>query len=110
MKSLQNQTPSRPASVSYLSPAVGVFWGASLAAAPLAIFTHQSYPSFWYTSVSNLITLPCLGSSSLTQKVVNPSTACQPVGAPSPASKSPLGTRLAGSGLSAGFGLSGSAA
>ena len=39
MGSLQNQTPSLPAMVSYLSPTVGVFFGASLAVAlPWAIF------------------------------------------------------------------------
>src|SRR5262245_7778083 len=108
MKSPQNQTPSSPARVSYFGSLVGSFMGASLATAPFATFAHHSYPCDCSTSVSNLITLPCFGSESLTQKVVRPSTVCQPVGVASPASKSPLGTRFFPS-VSFG-GLSGSAA
>src|SRR5437660_4682258 len=98
-KSLQYQTPSSPARVSYLGGVVGFFFGASLALAPSAILTHQSYPCSCNTSVSNLMTLPRLPSGSLTQKVVRPSIFCQPVGVSVPASKSPLGTRFFAPGL-----------
>src|SRR5260370_527087 len=48
------------------------------------------------------MTLPRLPSGSLTQKVVSPSTFCQPVGESVPASKSPLGTRFLAPGLTLG--------
>src|SRR5437764_15342084 len=102
-KSLQYQTPSRPARVSYLGGVVGFFLGASFALAPSAILSHHSYPCSCSTSVSNLMTLPRLPSGSLTQKVVRPSTCCQPVGVSVPASKSPLATRFLAPGLIFGF-------
>src|SRR5690348_1157660 len=87
--SLQNQTPSSPASVSYLFGSVlATFRGASSAAAPFATRTHQSYACDCRTSVSTLSTLPWAGSSSLTQNVDRPSTVCQPVGEALPSSKS----------------------